>query len=90
MYDKWEVYDSSEAQINYIKGLMIAKKDYTLRIDLDNLSRGEASNLIQALLDDTDEKLVYDKILKKKPIPMTKEEFLKRLAEDTNKKLKSS
>jgi len=90
MYDKWEVDNASEAQINYIKNLMKSKDKYTLRVNLDNLCKGKASNLIQALLYDTEEKLVCEKILKNKPTPMTKEEFMKKLEERTKKKLASS
>lgn len=83
----WETDEATESQIRYIKWIMEPKKNYILRIDLDNLSKGEASDLIQALIYDTDEKLIAEKILEFKPKPLTKEEFVKKNKDDKNKQL---
>lgn len=81
---------SSESQIKYIKNLMTSKASYILMVDLVNLSKGEASNLIQSLLYDTNEKLITEKTLKLMPDPITKEDFAKIIKEDKNNKLSST
>lgn len=87
MHDDWKIDKASESQIRYIKGLMIYKERNTLNINLENLSKGEASSLIKALLYDNDEKLVNKRTLKIKTTPMIKEEFLYKYKEVNKKKL---
>jgi hypothetical protein len=81
MYDRWEADAATGSQIQYIKTLMTSKEGYILRVDLDTICKGEASNLIQALLYDTHEKLINEKIIKPKYKRMTQEEFVKKFEE---------
>ena len=88
MYDRWESDPASDYQIKYIKGLMGSKERYILRIDLENISKGQASNLIQALQKHTDEDLITEKILKLKSVCLTKGEPVENI-KDENKNVLS-
>jgi hypothetical protein len=75
---------ATKSQVNYINVLMEAKDGYLLNIDLNNLSKVKASNLIQDLLYETNEKLSARNILKLKTIhkPIKNDEDTKNLQED--------
>jgi hypothetical protein len=87
MHDEGKSDAATKYQINYIKVLMGAKEGYLLNTDLKNLSKGKASNLIQDLLYETNEKLTARNILKLKISlkPIKNDEDIKNFDEDSSK-----
>lgn len=90
MNNYWQNDIVSKAQIKYIIGLMADKVGYILTFDLANISKGEANNLIQALLNENNEKLVTDKILKQSANSMKNEELLSKINDTNNENLSSA
>lgn len=76
--DKWEYEEISEAQKQFIIDLAAQRKGYKLIVNIGVLTKGDASVLIEALLEDDNDKLVEGKVLAK---VLSQEEFMKRVLE---------
>lgn len=74
--DKWEYHEATDAQKKYILDLARKRRGYRLIVDLEDLSKGDASRLIQALEEDSNDRLVESRILCK---VLTQSEFMEKV-----------